>query len=255
MIRNIVLFVCLLLVTWVMACKKKNGAITYFSVYNKSGVADLNIAVYASEADYMNGVNSVASGIAPLNGEYKFDAELLKFASVYYVDAHSSDYNYSNWILGDSLFGGGIQLGYRQFQYVPPITSFTIDSLPRTNAMHSLFDNSKGSTTWKAYDAKKIIDGADVWDVMSDDERYVKVIIRKNNTATYYYVHSDTIKTPFTFGSLHEDPVFVIAPTDAGIDFVMFNSFLERMSAGYKPPSIDTATVIIHGQVYLMKKM
>ncbi|MEZ4970911.1 MAG: hypothetical protein R2814_14875 [Flavobacteriaceae bacterium] len=63
---------------------------------NTYRLSDLNLKIYNSPEDYVNGENAIYSGKVTADGEMKITAGIEKEV-VYYIDIYSDDHNISNW--------------------------------------------------------------------------------------------------------------------------------------------------------------
>ncbi len=243
------LLVCI--IAW--GCKKKSDP--QFSVQNDTD-ADMNVNVYASETDYVNGTNVVVSGKALRHSAFNFPASKLKTGGWYYVDAFSSDYSYTNWVNGDSWIIGQDSTTPRRFKYTGATATFGLGILASgTNARMSLLANNRSGSKWRAIDALDLSDGSEIWFGLTDAQRYAEITVNKSDTGRFYYISgTDTFYTQFTFGDLVGYPLWDIIPNETGTLFFMTNTYVNPAINFNGPPCIDSAVALINGNLYILAR-
>ncbi|OJW84589.1 MAG: hypothetical protein BGO69_07655 [Bacteroidetes bacterium 46-16] len=248
-----ILFILFLLVS-LFSCKKDSGK--KFTIDNRSNSKDLAVAVYASESDYVNSTNAIASGMAPANDVFTFPASKLNKGGTYYVDAYSNDYLYTNWVNGDTAIIGRENETPRKFAYSgEDMYSIVNVSINPTNARISLLNSTGSSSQWKAIDALDLDDGHSIWWSLSDAEQYATISISKNTTGSYSYLAgTDTVNTAFSFGDIVGYPLFSLLPNENYLHFFVVNTNVHPTIGNNQPPTIDTVVALINGNLYVLKR-
>src|SRR5579875_1075687 len=92
------LFTCIpIFLLWALnSCDKTPSAGFYYTFENLSD-KPVNVDIYASQQDYYNGTNKLASGRADVRGYAVFPLSDFDTTKKYYADWYSDDYLYTNW--------------------------------------------------------------------------------------------------------------------------------------------------------------
>ena len=240
------------MLTLFTACKKDSGK--KFTIDNRSNGQDLNVAIYASESDYINSTNSIAGGVVAGNDVLSLPASKLNKGTTYYVDAYSSDYMYTNWANGDDPIIGRENETPRKFTYTgEDMYSIVSVDMNQTNSRISLINKNEPMTRWHAIDALDLSDGTSVWSTMQDEERFAGITISKNSRGTFSYIYGgDTVTSHFSMADLVGYPIFRVIPNETGLHFFIVNTSVNPALAGPQPTTIDKVVALINNNLYVL---
>jgi len=159
------------------SCKKdKTPAATSFDITLKFGTPNqqAHVVVYGSEADYNTNSNPLMSGVTDQNGTYAIPLSQITKNTTYYLDIYTDDGLYNNWI-------GSLP---RTFTYTDDNKGIYCGvAQPTDSFVRRLYLNITGTqTTWKVIDASDGNLHNSIWNNLTPEQQYIKMVLRKDKT-------------------------------------------------------------------------
>ena len=232
---------------------KKTGSSTGLNFQNTQDIV-VNVNIYGSLADYVNGTNVLAQGRIPANGSENFSGGAIKAGQWYYYDVFSDDYSYTNWVDDDDFEIGMDSTTPRRVKFDGGNQIFNAVT-SQTTARTALLNNTRGYTTWVAVDALDLSTGDDIWYTLTPQQQFATMKVRKDHTGTFYYLYgSDTVYSNFSFGSINGYPVYNVIFNETALNSFITGTTVNPILYTYQPPSTDSAVMLINGYLYIMAK-
>jgi hypothetical protein len=161
----------------------------------------MNFSIYKTKNDYTNNVNAFITGKTDAaTGTYFIPADQLERNTTYYIDWYSDDFEINNWAF--TVFGS--PLTPHEFIYTDydPALSFTVVGSNKASDQGTrkvFLNGNDAETQWEAIGATS--SGSDIWNSLTDNEKYIRITLKKDGTGTYIEKNEsgqDVIK-PFVF--------------------------------------------------------
>ena len=168
----------LLLLTLLSCSKPKSEAYDY--TFENLADKNVNIDIYASEDDYFNNQNIIASGTAKVRGYYIVPLSKFQTGHIYYVDIYSDDFLYNNWFWSNVTLRDTFLPSQSDYDY-------TIQHTQYADPSRSIWLNGKGpSTTWKAFNAYTYSGSSytSIWSSLSSAQQNLQMVFRKSSWGT-----------------------------------------------------------------------
>lgn len=140
-----------------------------------SPLVPINVHIYKTKEDYNTGANVYITGKTATDGRLNIPVSKLQKDHVYFVDWFSDDFTYSNW----ADFTDRQQLLYND-----AVSNYHLGALGEfQNRTRKIYlDGNKTETNWKAVDAYDYEDEGSVWGSMKENEKQLKIKVRKGLT-------------------------------------------------------------------------
>lgn len=238
-------------------CKKKKELENDFSLENYYASAPLNVDIYPTETDYINGTNAILHVVVNSNSTYNFPSSKLTVGNWYYVDAYNDDYTYTNWTQSDNLNIGQDSTTSRRFKYDGNNKIFVVSGT-QTNARNVLLKGTQASSIWKAIDAIDLVDGSGIWHTLTPQERNQELVFYKTSTGVHKYQSgSGTTSRNFSFKetTITGFPTFIINPYPSSLHMSITNTYKNIVvSPGDQPPTKDSILALLNGNLYILTR-
>lgn len=218
----------------------------------------VTVDIYSSLSDYGSNTNLLQRLIINGNANEKVSRDILKTGNAYYIDWYNDDYTITNWYNDD------YPQGAERVRFEPSAESKQYDIDKNFVGYHrvAFLNGNNTQTEWVATGAYLYSSSTgyvDKWNELSSNDRFKRIIIKKDFTANYTYRDS--------MGSEKTMPLnFMVQYTESGfvddvpyIEFKSGNNSIGNMIGGklptstppdYKSNSTDTVMAVFPDSDY-----
>lgn len=252
--RKTYILLLTLMVIGAGSCKKKGIDKTITTIVNKIDQR-ITLDLYeTAEAYGSNGTVKERFVIEPGQNLY-IPGGTFEEGKVYYIDWYSEDYYHNNWYNDDYPVTG---VGRVRISPEPTKNTYYLEPGYKGQARKAFIKGDGTETSWIAVGAYLYSSSkgySNQWSVLSVDERYRQITIKKDFTATYMHKDGDgklmTTSLPFMVQQ-SETPYIEFKNSVGGIAGNMIGG---KSPAGtppeYKTNSIDTVMALFPDNEYI----
>lgn len=235
-----------LCMTGIQGCKKKSDDSFTVTIVNRLD-KDVTLDMYGNAEDYASNSNPLGRHIIKGNGTLMLPGNDFKTGATYYMDWYTEDYYYNNW------FNDDYPITESRVRIAPKAGNSTYYLEPgyKGNNRISFLKGAGTETGWIAVGAYLYTGStgySNQWDVISTNERYRQITVKKNFTANYTHKDADgkLITDDLTFlVQTSEVPYIEFQTKDGGIGGNMTGGKLPVSTAdGYASNSVDTVMAL-----------
>ncbi|RYZ41534.1 MAG: hypothetical protein EOP49_28880 [Sphingobacteriales bacterium] len=161
------------------SCMKKDDTPEYHGMIQNGLQQRVYLDFYASQSDYENNRNPVRSLTVEGNGTVAVPEE-FEGGATYFLDWYSEDLYYSNW-------SRNINVIFKVPNITPDLDPVMILSGNQSPARKLCLKAGKSESVWHATNAYNWSWGNSYWNLLSDEEKYRRLRLKKNFTGIYYW--------------------------------------------------------------------
>ena len=240
----------LLCIAVMQGCKKTNDkkAVTIVNRLDK----DVTFDLYSSKEDYASGADLLMRTVIPAGDNKVFPGNNFEEGATYYMDWYTEDYYYNNWFNDNfPVTGNRVKIAPREGD-----NTYYLEPAYHGQGRNAFLQGAGTQTSWIAVGAYLYSDATgytNQWNNIKADERFRRVIVRKNFIAEYTYKlqSGETVTDNIEF-MVHqaEVPYIEFRPANGGTGNMVGGKLPTAAPPDYKSNAIDTVMALFPDNEY-----
>lgn len=169
------------------SCKKDGASQPYNYTFVNPGTTPLNLVLYSSQTDYINGTNPAMTFKLAPNASIQVPSSKFAVYATYWYDIYSDDYTATNWTFP-------VEQIEQNSNFITPTAQNNLLKLPTYIDYSRLVCINGGDTAtyWTAVNGKRYLadepsDTGTWWNQLTPSQQNVKISMSKNHLLTLYY--------------------------------------------------------------------